>query len=83
MNVVLIVLISVSFGGLFIYMVVIGAIKVINELAKRFMDYRLKMKLIERGYSVSEIERVLERDLGPGEIELKKAARKPVPPTKN
>lgn len=81
-NVVLIVFISVTFGGLFLYLIIAGTIKAMSVLAKRYMDYKLKVKLVERGYSPREIELVLERRLSEDELDYEDKIRKPQPPIK-
>lgn len=59
MNVISVVFVSVFFGGLFVMIIVTTLVKSIKDFSKHKLDNELKLKLIERGLSVADIERLI------------------------
>ncbi len=64
MNAFLIVLVSVSFGGAFLYLITRTIVLAVREISKHRLDLEFKYRLIERGLSVNEVERLLDFEIG-------------------
>lgn len=84
MNVALIVFNAVFFGGLALCLLMKIILSADKEIKKHKLDNELKYKLIERGLSVQEIERLLNcNPTDENDDELKNRLAKPQPPVKN
>ena len=63
MNAFLIVLVSVSFGGAFLFLITKTIVHAVGEISKHRLDLEFKYRLIDRGLSVNEIERLSDCDV--------------------
>jgi len=57
-EVIAIVAISLLFGGPFAVMIITRVLKTVETMARNHQETVLRMKMVDRGYSASEIERV-------------------------
>ena len=83
MNVVSVVFVAVFFGGLFLMILVTKIASSVKEYSKHKLDNELKLKLIERGLSVSDIEQLMSTEADSKKLKDIDKYNQPRPPVKN